>query len=68
MGVTGYIWRTANDNRVRDNHGDLDGQRFTWDDPPMGGGTSEDEPGHSGSGIQCRCYAEPDLSPLLGGD
>lgn len=68
MGVTGYIWRTAKDNRVRDNHGDLDGEHFEWSDPPMGGGTSADEEGHPGSGIQCRCYAEPDLAPLLGGD
>lgn len=67
MGVDGYVWRGANDNRERDNHSALEGQRFSWDDPPMGGGTSPDEAGHPGSGIQCRCYSEPDFSALLKG-
>lgn len=53
LGVTGYTWRTVNDQRVRDNHSELDGEHFEWDDPPMGGGTSDDEEGHPGSGIQC---------------
>lgn len=65
LGVTGYIWRTANDNRVRDSHFELEGQRCTWDDPPWGGGTHDTERGHPGSGIQCRCFGEPDFAPLL---
>jgi len=64
-GIKGYIWRSGRDNRVRDNHGDLDGTEQLWAEPPMGGGTDETEPGHPGDGIQCRCYAEPDLSALL---
>jgi SPP1 gp7 family putative phage head morphogenesis protein len=68
LGVDGYIWRTVNDQRVRDNHSALDGERCSWDDPPDGGGTDEDEAGHPGSGINCRCYAEPDFSNLLGDD
>lgn len=67
LGVSGYIWRTVEDARVRDNHADLDGEPCAWNDPPMGGGTSEDEPGHPGSGINCRCFAEPDFSSLLAG-
>lgn len=59
MGVTGYIWRTAQDNRVRDEHSEREGEHFEWDDPP--------EDGHPGEPIQCRCYAEPDLAPLTEG-
>lgn len=51
LGITHYIWRTAQDERVRDEHADLDGQKFAWSDPP-----SE---GHPGMPIQCRCTAEP---------
>lgn len=51
LGITHYIWRTAQDERVRDEHADLDGRTFAWSDPP-----SE---GHPGTPIQCRCIAEP---------
>lgn len=57
MGVTGYTWRGAMDNRERDEHVDREGQHFEWDDPP--------EDGHPGEPIQCRCFAEPDLQPIL---
>lgn len=56
LGVTGYIWRTVRDNRVREDHEDRDGEPFTWDAPP--------DDGHPGEPINCRCYAEPDLSDL----
>lgn len=59
LGITGYIWRTANDERVRDEHQELEGQSFKWDDPPA--------EGNPGEPIQCRCYAEPDFTPLLEG-
>lgn len=59
LGVTGYIWRTVNDERVRDEHSDREGQHFEWDDPP--------EDGHPGEPIQCRCSAEPDFSAILSG-
>ena len=65
MGVDSYIWRTVQDNRVRDSHDELDGQTFKWDDPPMGGGTGPDEAGHPGTGIQCRCYSEPVFDDIL---
>lgn len=64
LGVTQYIWRGANDQRERDNHSALEGETFDWDDPPLGGGTSEDEEGNPGEGIQCRCFAEPVLSDI----
>jgi SPP1 gp7 family putative phage head morphogenesis protein len=56
-GVSHYFWRTMGDNRVRDSHHAREGKRFAWDEPPEGG--------HPGQDINCRCYAEPDLSPLL---
>lgn len=59
MGVTGYTWRTMQDERVREEHAILEGEHFEWDDPP--------EDGHPGEAIQCRCYAEPDFEPLLEG-
>ena len=60
-GVTEYIWRTVNDNRVRSTHEARAGQRFRWDTPPPGG--------HPGTEVLCRCYAEPiiDLTFGLGG-
>lgn len=58
LGVTRYVWRTARDNRVREEHEALDGERFQWSEPP-----SE---GHPGEPVNCRCYADPDFSELLG--
>ena len=51
LGADSYVWRTVNDNRVRDEHSEREGQVFRWDDPP--------EDGHPGEPIQCRCWAEP---------
>lgn len=65
LGITSYIWRTDRDARVRDNHAELDGEQFDWDDPPMGGGTDEDEEGNPGEGIMCRCYADPVLDDIV---
>lgn len=57
LGIGGYHWRTMNDNRVRDEHEALAGQRYTWEEPP--------NEGYPGQPIQCRCYADPDLQPLI---
>ena len=54
LGVTHFFWRTVGDERVRDEHDDLDGKRFSYADPP--------EIGLPGYPIQCRCWAEPDFS------
>lgn len=56
-GVKEYIWRTVRDARVRSAHRELDGKRFAWSKPPP--------EGHPGTAVQCRCYAEPDLSAAL---
>ena len=58
LGVTRYVWRTVRDNRVREEHEALDGDSFEWGAPP-----SE---GHPGEAVNCRCYADPDFSELLG--
>lgn len=69
LGVTRYIWRTVKDERVRGDpdgkypraepsHFDREGQTFSYDDPPEGG--------HPGQDYQCRCYAEPVYSDILG--
>ena len=51
MGVTEYIWRSADDTRVRPLHQDHDDQIFFWDAPP--------EDGAPGTAFGCRCSAEP---------
>ena len=56
-GATGYVWRTADDERVRDLHAELEGQFFAWDDPPVIG--TNGERGHPGDIYNCRCIAEP---------
>jgi SPP1 gp7 family putative phage head morphogenesis protein len=57
LGITRYVWRTVNDERVRESHAALDGKIFSWSEPPA--------EGNPGEPIQCRCYAEPVLSDLL---
>jgi SPP1 gp7 family putative phage head morphogenesis protein len=57
LGITSYVWRTMNDERVRPEHAEREGERFEWSDPPEDG-----NPGHA---INCRCFAEPDLSAVL---
>lgn len=64
LGVTKFIWRTVNDQRVRDEHAELDGQEFEWSDPPVDSETGEQMT--PGSPIRCRCYAEPVLDDIVG--
>ncbi len=54
LGIDAYFWRGSMDERERDAHVALEGQRFTYADPP--------EVGNPGEDIMCRCRAEPDLS------
>ena len=57
LGVRRYRWRTALDERVREEHSRREGKIFSWDDPP--------DDGHPGEPINCRCYAEPVLEDLI---
>lgn len=54
LGVTRYIWRSKDDDKVRSRHAQYDDQIFSWDEPPEGG--------HPGEGYNCRCFAEPFLA------
>ena len=56
IGIESFTWRTAGDERVREEHAELEGQEFDFSDPP-----SEGLPGEP---IQCRCYAEPVIGAL----
>lgn len=51
LGVEKFIWRTVNDERVRPEHEERDGEIYSYSDPPDG-----ELPGEP---ILCRCYAEP---------
>lgn len=57
MGITHFIWATANNERVCDECGPLDGKRFSWDSAPGGG------PGQIHQ--NCACSADPDVDALL---
>ena len=59
-GIEKYIWTTANDERVRDSHEEVDGETFSWDDPPEIDG----ERVHPGEPINCRCVPFPVLPEL----
>lgn len=59
-GVQKYRWSTSGDSRVRERHKALQGQIFTWDNPPI-----IDEAGHRGhpgQDFNCRCIAIPLVS------
>ena len=56
-GINEYTWSTSRDQRVRPYHKRLDGQIFSWDNPPI-----VDESGrraHPGEDFGCRCIAIP---------
>jgi SPP1 gp7 family putative phage head morphogenesis protein len=56
-GIEEYIWTDSGDERVRDAHGDLNGNRYRYDNPPI---ISDDgRRGHPGDDYQCRCTAYP---------
>ena len=51
LGVVGYTWLTAGDERVRESHMALNGTKQVWGIAPS--------VGHPGEDIQCRCVAIP---------
>jgi SPP1 gp7 family putative phage head morphogenesis protein len=57
-GFQKYKWRTQKDGRVRDDHKDLEGLVFSWDDPPITNSRTGDE-NNPGEDFGCRCFAEP---------
>ena len=59
LGIEGYTWRTAGDERVRPTHEAIDGNVYAWSGRPA------PPEGHPGQPIQCRCQAEPDVEAAL---
>ncbi len=57
FGIGKYIWRSQDDDKVRDRHAFLDDNIFRWDQPPLEGY-------HPGMEIGCRCWAEPILDSV----
>ena len=58
IGSDGYIWRSSEDSDVRDEHKELNGKFFKWNEPPV----ADKRTGiraHAGCIWNCRCYAEP---------
>lgn len=63
VGSEGYIWRTAEDSDVRDDHKKLNGRFFRWDSPPVADQRANVR-AMPGAIYNCRCYAEPVLPEL----
>lgn len=57
-GITEFVWSTSRDERVRETHAELDGQRFSYDKPPDIPGEGRVVPGQIWN---CRCTALPVL-------
>lgn len=58
MGSTRYKWSTSHDERVREDHKELDGKICSWDQPPVVD-KSNGRRGHPGTDFGCRCVAIP---------
>jgi len=62
VGVQYYVWRTAEDQRVRSSHKHMHGVACRYDSPPSPEALKgEESVGYYGPGEiwNCRCYAEP---------
>lgn len=58
IGSEGYIWRTAGDGDVREDHRELEGTYVRWDSPPIADKRTGRR-AHAGCIYGCRCYPEP---------
>jgi len=58
LGVTTYVWRTSQDERVRPTHRAHNGRKYKWDSPPSNTGAP-------GQDYQCRCYAEANFDDIF---
>lgn len=57
-GFNQYEWSTSSDDRVRDDHKDLNGKIFSWDNPPITN-KHTGERNNPGEDFGCRCVALP---------
>ncbi|WP_332649693.1 phage head morphogenesis protein [Lysinibacillus sp. 54212] len=55
LGINKFTWDTSGDERVRDEHRELDGKEFYYDDPPIVNGRQV----LPGEDYRCRCVAMP---------
>jgi SPP1 gp7 family putative phage head morphogenesis protein/excisionase family DNA binding protein len=51
-GITSFVWQTQNDDRVRPEHAEIEGQTFLWAEGAPGVGLP-------GEPVNCRCHAAP---------
>lgn len=58
LGFNYYIWHTAQDSRVSDEHKRLEGRIYSYSNPTAII-DSYGNVGHTASRVNCRCYAEP---------
>ncbi|MEK8128677.1 phage minor head protein [Paenibacillus filicis] len=63
LGLDWYVWRTSEDQRVRDSHNLMSIVLCRWSDPPnpeaLDGESRTFGHYHPGGIFNCRCYAEP---------
>lgn len=70
LGITQFVWRTSQDERVRKSHAEREGETFDWGGDFVAqleekGLTVDKIDGPPGRPILCRCTAEPVLDDLL---
>ncbi|GHV49871.1 hypothetical protein FACS1894216_01040 [Synergistales bacterium] len=63
IGSTHYIWQTAEDGIVREDHRECNGNVYAWADPPM---HDDGHAYHPGSFPNCRCVALPVIPEKFG--
>lgn len=63
VGVQWYIWRSSEDERVRDSHKLMDGVLVRWTDPPSPERLAKEKHTfghyHAGEIFNCRCFCSP---------
>lgn len=64
VGITKYIWRTAGDSEVREDHKHLNGREFEYANPPVVDHATGRK-ANPGKDYNCRCIDEPVLPSIL---
>ena len=62
LGLGWYVWRTSEDQRVRDSHELMEGVVVAWRNPPSPEALNHERNYgyyHAGNTFNCRCYPEP---------